>query len=77
MRVGDLPAGEVAELRTYWARLFSAHPLTIVVLAIPALVVACGGERFAIPQVNLLELVRIEPGHNQQIERISRIASTR
>jgi two-component system chemotaxis sensor kinase CheA len=43
-------------------------PLTLAI--IPALVVACGGERFAIPQVNLLELVRIEPGREQQIERI-------
>ena len=43
-------------------------PLTLAI--IPALVVACGGERFAIPQVNLLELVRIEPGHNQQIETV-------
>ncbi|MEZ5361223.1 MAG: chemotaxis protein CheW [Bryobacterales bacterium] len=43
-------------------------PLTLAI--IPALVVACGRERFAIPQVNLLELVRIEPGRDQQIERI-------
>ncbi|MCB1021651.1 MAG: chemotaxis protein CheW [Bryobacterales bacterium] len=43
-------------------------PLTLAI--IPALVVACGGERFAIPQVNLLELVRIEPGRDQQIESI-------
>ena len=33
-------------------------PLTLAI--IPALVVTCGGERFAIPQVNLLELVRLE-----------------
>jgi two-component system chemotaxis sensor kinase CheA len=33
-------------------------PLTLAI--IPALVVACGGERFAIPQVSLLELVRLE-----------------
>ena len=33
-------------------------PLTLAI--IPALVVTSGGERFAIPQVNLLELVRIE-----------------
>ena len=43
-------------------------PLTLAI--IPALVVACGSERFAIPQVNLLELVRIEPGREQQIETI-------
>jgi len=33
-------------------------PLTLAI--IPALVVTTGGERFAIPQVNLLELVRLE-----------------
>jgi len=42
-------------------------PLTLAI--IPALVVTCAGERFAIPQVNLLELVRVEPGQGrQQIE---------
>ncbi len=34
-------------------------PLTLAI--IPALIVTSGSERFAIPQVNLLELVRIEP----------------
>lgn len=43
-------------------------PLTLAI--IPALVVSCSGERFAIPQVNLVELVRIEPGHAQGIETI-------
>lgn len=33
-------------------------PLTLAI--IPALIVSAGGERFAIPQVNLLELVRVE-----------------
>jgi len=33
-------------------------PLTLAI--IPALVVTCGGERYAIPQVSLLELVRLE-----------------
>ena len=33
-------------------------PLTLAI--IPALIVTSGGERFAIPQVNLLELVRLE-----------------
>jgi len=33
-------------------------PLTLAI--IPALIVVCRGERFAIPQVNLLELVRLE-----------------
>jgi two-component system, chemotaxis family, sensor kinase CheA len=34
-------------------------PLTLAI--IPALIVTCGGDRYAIPQVNLLELVRLEP----------------
>jgi two-component system chemotaxis sensor kinase CheA len=36
-------------------------PLTLAI--IPALVVTCGGERYAIPQVSLLELVRLEAEH--------------
>jgi two-component system chemotaxis sensor kinase CheA len=42
-------------------------PLTLAI--IPALVVTTGGERFAIPQVNLLELVRLE-GNDSRIESI-------
>jgi two-component system chemotaxis sensor kinase CheA len=40
-------------------------PLTLAI--IPGLVVDCGGERFVIPQVSLLELVRLEgdAGHKQ------------
>ncbi|MGA8074531.1 MAG: chemotaxis protein CheA, partial [Candidatus Acidiferrales bacterium] len=34
-------------------------PLTLAI--VPALIVTCAGDRYAIPQVNLLELVRIEP----------------
>lgn len=34
-------------------------PLTLAI--IPALMVTCGAERFAIPQVSVLELVRLEP----------------
>jgi two-component system chemotaxis sensor kinase CheA len=42
-------------------------PLTLAI--IPALIVASGGERFAIPQVNLLELVRLEGAQaRRQIE---------
>ncbi len=37
-------------------------PLTLAI--IPALMVTSGGERFAIPQVSLLELVRLEPGES-------------
>ncbi len=44
-------------------------PLTLAI--IPALVVTTGGERFAIPQVNLLELVRLDgEARNTKIEYI-------
>lgn len=44
-------------------------PLTLAI--IPALIVTSGGERFAIPQVNLLELVRLEGADAQRkIERL-------
>lgn len=44
-------------------------PLTLAI--IPALLVSCGGERFAIPQVSLLELVRLEGDTGrQQIEMV-------
>ncbi len=44
-------------------------PLTLAI--IPALIVTSGGERFAIPQVNLLELVRLEGEQARQgIERL-------
>lgn len=45
-------------------------PLTLAI--IPALIVSSGGQRFAIPQVNLVELVRI-PGERRahEIERIA------
>jgi two-component system chemotaxis sensor kinase CheA len=38
-------------------------PLTLAI--IPALVVTCGGDRYAIPQVNVLELVRLEKEQSQ------------
>lgn len=44
-------------------------PLTLAI--IPALIVKCGSDRFAIPQVNLVELLRVEPRQEQQIESIS------
>ncbi|MFQ5443863.1 MAG: chemotaxis protein CheA, partial [Nitrospinales bacterium] len=37
-------------------------PLTLAI--IPALTVACGGQRYAIPQVSLLELVRLDTRQN-------------
>jgi two-component system chemotaxis sensor kinase CheA len=44
-------------------------PLTLAI--IPALVVTCGGDRYAIPQVSLLELVRLERAQARQgIERL-------
>lgn len=44
-------------------------PLTLAI--IPALVVTCGGDRYAIPQVSLLELVRLESGQaKQRIEQL-------
>ena len=43
-------------------------PLTLAI--IPALIVASGGQRYAIPQVNLVELVRIEADAAQGIERV-------
>jgi two-component system, chemotaxis family, sensor kinase CheA len=39
-------------------------PLTLAI--VPALVVRCHGERFAIPQMSLLELVRLESGHSME-----------
>jgi two-component system chemotaxis sensor kinase CheA len=44
-------------------------PLTLAI--IPALIVTCGGDRYAIPQVNLLELVRLDAARAERaIERI-------
>jgi two-component system, chemotaxis family, sensor kinase CheA len=44
-------------------------PLTLAI--IPALIVTCGGERYAIPQVSLVELVRLEGnGARQGIESV-------
>ncbi len=45
-------------------------PLTLAI--IPALVVSTGGERFAIPQVSLLELVRLEDRRERPPSSISR-----
>ncbi len=48
-------------------------PLTLAI--VPALVVETAGERFALPQVNLLELLRLEgPEKLKQIERVSGVA---
>ena len=37
-------------------------PLTLAI--VPALIVTSGGERFAIPQVNLIELIRVDEEHH-------------
>jgi two-component system, chemotaxis family, sensor kinase CheA len=39
-------------------------PLTLAI--IPALVVTCGGDRYAIPQVSLLELLRLDEGQTEK-----------
>ena len=43
-------------------------PLTLAIVS--ALIVACGGERFAVPQISVLELVRVSQRSEYQIERI-------
>ncbi|MBF0336120.1 MAG: chemotaxis protein CheW, partial [Alphaproteobacteria bacterium] len=44
-------------------------PLTLAIVS--ALIVECGGERFAIPQISVLELVRVTPNSEHGIERIN------
>jgi len=44
-------------------------PLTLAIVS--ALIVACGGERFAIPQISVLELVRAASNSEHTIERIN------
>ncbi len=44
-------------------------PLTLAI--IPALTVTCAGDRYAVPQVNLLELVRLEGDGLKAVEQIS------
>lgn len=44
-------------------------PLTLAIVS--ALVVECGGERFAIPQISVLELVRASPNSESTIEMIN------
>ncbi|MFN3657193.1 MAG: chemotaxis protein CheW [Pseudolabrys sp.] len=43
-------------------------PLTLAIVA--ALIVEAGGDRFAIPQLSVVELVRARPGSDHRIERI-------
>ncbi len=44
-------------------------PLTLAIVS--ALIVACGGERFAVPQISVLELVRASANSDLSIEMIS------
>ena len=44
-------------------------PLTLAIVS--ALIVECGGERFAIPQISVLELVRASSRSDQGIERVN------
>jgi two-component system chemotaxis sensor kinase CheA len=43
-------------------------PLTLAIVS--ALIVECAGERFAVPQISVVELVRAAPGTDTQIERL-------
>jgi two-component system chemotaxis sensor kinase CheA len=43
-------------------------PLTLAIVS--ALIIECGGERFALPQISVMELVRAVPGGEHRIERI-------
>ena len=44
-------------------------PLTLAIVS--ALIVGCGGERFAIPQISVLELVRASANSENRVERIN------
>ncbi len=44
-------------------------PLTLAIVA--ALVVSCGGHRFAIPQTSVVEIVKIAPDADHQLERLA------
>ncbi len=50
-------------------------PLTLAIVA--ALIVEAGGERFAIPQLSVVELVRVRAGSDHRIERIKNTAVLR
>jgi len=50
-------------------------PLTLAIVS--ALIVECAGERFAVPQISVVELVRASPTSEQKIERIENTAVLR
>lgn len=64
--------GGTIELKTQWGRgsTFTIKiPLTLAIVS--ALIVECAGERFAIPQISVLELVRVTKNSETGIEMIS------
>ena len=48
--------------------LYMTLPLTLAIL--PALIISSGGQRFAIPQANLVEVARLEDGPASSIEQV-------
>lgn len=64
--------GGTIELKSQYGRGSSfiiKIPLTLAIVS--ALIVECAGERFAIPQISVVELVRAAPGSETQIERLN------
>ena len=60
---------EVSSVLGQGSQLKLRIPLTLAI--VPALVVRCGGERYAIPQISLLEIVRLgREGSGHEIEKI-------
>ena len=59
---------DLQSVRGHGATIKIKIPLTLAI--IPALIVSSAGERFAIPQVSLLELVRLDGSQNNAIEHI-------
>jgi len=51
---------EIGSVKGEGSRISITLPLTLAI--IPALIVTCGGQRYALPQTSLLELVRLEAG---------------
>jgi two-component system, chemotaxis family, sensor kinase CheA len=52
---------DVSTQRGVGTTILMRIPLTLAIM--PALIVTSGGERYAIPQVNLLEVARVDPEH--------------